>query len=125
MRALPLRPEQPADESTVVVRAGVMSSETARAGALRAFRAYGVYGLSVEAVIGKSVLEACRTSERLGRHGRIRLSTFGRVRAGGFALLATFAHPHFTLVLPDLSEMTIARLAKCFDSPIANPGRAG
>lgn len=51
------------------------------------------------------------------------LSTFGRVRASGFALLATFDHPHFTLVLPDLSELTIARLDRCFDDAIPNPGR--
>ena len=30
--------------------------------------------------------------------------------AAGFALLATFDHPHFTLVLADLSELTLARL---------------
>lgn len=53
----------------------------------------------------------------------MRLSTFGRVREAGFALLATFDHPHFTLVLADLSEITLARLDRCFDEPIPNPGR--
>jgi hypothetical protein len=42
----------------------------------------------------------------------------------GFALLATFDHPHFTLVLADLSELTLARLDRCFDDPIPNPGRS-
>ncbi len=28
------------------------------------------------------------------------------------------------LVLADLSELTVARLAKCFDEPIPNPGRS-
>jgi len=27
---------------------------------------------------------------------------------------------HFTVVLPDLSEITVARLGSCFDDPIAN-----
>ena len=53
----------------------------------------------------------------------MRLSTVGRVREAGFALLATFDHPHFTLVLADLSELTVARLDRCFDEPIPNPGR--
>jgi len=38
---------------------------------------------------------------------------------------ATFAHPHFTVTLPDLSELTIARLDRCFDELIPNPGRPG
>jgi len=28
------------------------------------------------------------------------------------------------LVLADLSELTLARLDRCFDDPIPNPGRA-
>jgi hypothetical protein len=70
-----------------------------------------------------SVEEACR-GERVASYRQVRLSTFGRVRAAGFALLATFDRPHFTLVLPDLSELTLARLDRCSDDPIPNPGRA-
>jgi hypothetical protein len=69
-----------------------------------------------------AVQEACR-GERIAGYRRIRLSTFGRVRGAGFALLATFDHPHFTLGLTDLSELTLARLDRCFDEPIPNPGR--
>jgi hypothetical protein len=57
-----------------------------------------------------------RRSERLAQYRQIRLSTFGRLRAAGFALLATFDRPHFTLVLPDLSEVTVARLERCRDA---------
>jgi hypothetical protein len=39
-------------------------------------------------------------------------------------LLATFDGPHFTLLLADLSELTLARLDRCFDDPSPNPGRA-
>ena len=66
--------------------------------------------------------DACR-GERIASYRRIRLSTFGRIREAGFALLATFDHPHFTLVLPDLSELTVARLDRGFDHPIPDPGR--
>ena len=74
-----------------------------------------VYGISVEGVIDRSVLDACRGSERIAGYRRIRLSTFGRLRGGGFALLATFDHPHFTVVLADLSDVTVARFARAFD----------
>ena len=122
-RRLPLRPEQPPDDATVVLRAGVMSAENVRRAAERSFGLYAVFGISVEGVIGTTVQDACR-GERIAGYRRVRLSTFGRVRTGGFALLATFDHPHFTLVLPDLSELTVARLDRCFDEPIPNPGRA-
>lgn len=44
-------------------------------------------------------------------------------RSAGSDLLATFEQPHFTLVLPDVAELTIARLTRSFDDPIPNPGR--
>lgn len=91
--------------------------------ATRCFEGYGVLGISVEAAMGVSVLEACRTSQRLARYRQLRLSTSGRLRAAGFALVATFDAPHYTLTLPDLSEITLARLERAFDHPIPNPGR--
>lgn len=89
----------------------------------RMFELYGLYGISVEAALDETVLEACRRSERLANYRQIRLSTFGRLRSSGFALLATFDTPHFTIVLPDLAELTVVRLNRCFDDPIPNPGR--
>jgi hypothetical protein len=123
-RPLSLRPDQPADDATIVVRAGVMSELAMRRAAERSFELYAVYGISVEGVIDTTVQEACR-GDRVVNYRQVRLSTFGRVRAAGFALLATFDHPHFTLVLADLSDLTIARLGRCFDDPIPNPGRPG
>ena len=91
--------------------------------AARCFEGYGILGISVEATIGVSIIEACRSSARLARYPRLRLSTFGRLRAAGFPLVATFDRPHYTLTLPDLSEITLARLDRAFDKPIPNPGR--
>ncbi len=121
-RPLPLRPEVPPDSASVVLRAGVMSADNVARAAERTFALYAVHGISVEGVIDSTVQEACR-GERIASYRRVRLSTFGRVREAGFALLATFDHPHFTLVLADLSELTLARLDHCFDDPIPNPGR--
>ena len=81
---------------------------------------YGVLAISVEGAFDVSVLEACR-EWRLAAYRQIRLSTAGRVRAGGFALLARSSRPHFTLLLSDLSELTMVRLGRCFDAPIPNP----
>ncbi len=121
-RPLPLRPDQPPDDATVVLRAGMMSEVAVRRAAERSFALYAVYGISVEGVIDITVQEACR-GDRVMAYRKVRLSTFGRVRGAGFALLATFDHPHFTVVLADLSELSIARLNRCFDDPIPNPGR--
>lgn len=85
------------------------------------FALYAVYGISVEGVIDITVQEACRR-DRIASYRHVRLSTFGRVRQAGFAFPATFDHPHFTLVLPDLSELTLRRLDRCFDPSIPNPG---
>jgi hypothetical protein len=121
-KPLPLRQDQPPDDVTVVLRAGLMTVDNVRRSAERTFALYAVHGISVEGVIDTTVQEACR-GERIVGYRRVRLSTFGRLRAAGFALLATFDHPHFTLVLADVSELTLARLDRCFDVPIPNPGR--
>jgi hypothetical protein len=119
---LPIRSEEPPpDDSVIVIRAGVMSTTSVEESASRCLEEYGVLGISVEAAIGMSVLEACG-SRRIRRYRMVRLSTFGRVREY-FALLPTFDAPHFTLLLPDLAETTVARLDRCFDAPIPNPAR--
>ncbi|MGC8628517.1 MAG: hypothetical protein ACP5VR_13405 [Acidimicrobiales bacterium] len=120
---LQLRSEQPPDDDVVIIRGGLLTAASAERAAARSFRLMGLLGFSVEAAIGKSVLEACRSSERLGRYRHVQLSTFGRLRGAGFLMLATFDGSHFTVVLPDLSEMTVARLLSCFDAPVPNPGR--
>jgi hypothetical protein len=123
-RPLPLRPEQPPDDAAVVLRGGVLGADGVRRAAERTFDLYAVFGISVEGVLDMTVQEAC-SSERVASYRRVRLSTFGRVRMAGFALLATFDRPHFTLVLPDVSDFTLSRLDRCFDTPIPNPGRPG
>jgi hypothetical protein len=121
-RRLPLRVERAPDDSAVVIRAGLMAADNVRRSARRTFDLYGVYGISVEGVIDQSVLETCRSSERVASYRQIRLSTFGRLSAAGFTVLATFKRPHFTVVLPDLSDVTVARVTTSFNRPIPNPG---
>jgi hypothetical protein len=72
------------------LRAGVMCKSSIVQASSRLFDLYGLHGISVEGAIDETVLEACRRSERLANYRQIRLSTFGRLRVSGFALLATF-----------------------------------
>lgn len=120
-RQLPLRPEQPPDDTTVVVRAGVLSPAATAKAAQEMFDLYSVLGISVLGALDTSVVETCG-DPRVSGYGHVRLSTFGRLRHADFAVLATFQRPHFTVVLPDLSEFTLARLTRCFDKPLPNPG---
>ncbi len=101
-----------------------MAPDPIRSTASDAFEDYGIYCLSVDAAIDIPMSELCRTSPRIGsRYGKVRLSTFGRLRDAGFAVLPTFDRPHFDIVLADVSDVTIARVTRCFDDPIPNPGR--
>lgn len=105
-----------------MIRAGILSSQSVEHAASRCLEGYGILGISVEAAAGLSVADACRASPRLRRYRHVRLSTIGRLRAAGFTSLATFDAPHYTIALPDLTELTVARLIRCFDDPIPNPG---
>ncbi len=94
----------------MVLRAGVMSPDAIVRAATRTFEFYGVNGISTMAVVDTTVRNACRDERIIGcRH--IRLSSFGRLRRAGFALLATFEHPHFTLVLAQLTTREVIRRA--------------
>jgi hypothetical protein len=123
VKSLLIRGDRVPDDAVVVIRAGVMTAASVEQAAERTFDLYGVLGISVEAALEQSVLDACRRSDRLAPYRQIRLSTFGRLHAAGFALLATFDSPHFTVVLADLSELTVARLDRSFDDAIPNPAR--
>lgn len=120
---LPIRREHPPDDAVVVVRAGVMERDAIERAALLSFDLYGVLAISVVAVIDMTVDQACRTSRRIAKYRQVRLSSFGRLREGPFTVLPTFDAPHFSVLLADLSDLTIPRLIRCFDDPIPNPGR--
>lgn len=100
-----------------------MNPTSVRRAAERTFDIHAVYGISVEGVLDTTVQGACRGARVVG-YRQVRLSTFGRVRGAGFPLLATFDRPPFTVVLADLSELTLTRLDRCFDDPIPILGRA-
>lgn len=123
MKELVLREELPPDDAVVVVRGGEMNSDFVRRTATRSFEEVGVFTVSVFLALTESVEDLCRGVEDLERYGKVRMSTVGRLRALGFALLPTLASPHFDVLLPDLEASTLDRLELGFDSPVPNPAR--
>lgn len=125
MRPIVLRDEAAPDDAIVVVRGGEMNHDTVRRTATDAFDEFGIYTVSVFLVLDGSPDDLCRDLPELQRYGKVRLSTAGRLRSLGFALVPTLDHPHYDVVLPDLTDGTLDRLEVGFDRPIANPSRTG
>jgi hypothetical protein len=125
MKPLTLRKEFPPDDLVVVVRGGEMNSEFVRRTATRSFEEFGIWAVSVFVAEGVPVVDLCRSVPDLERYGKIRLSTVGRLRTLGFALIPTLDYPHFDVVLRDVEPTTLERLELGFDPPVPNPGREG
>jgi hypothetical protein len=121
MRPLLLRDELPPDDTVVVVRGGEMKSEYVRSSARDAFFDVGVFAVSVALSLDLPVEQLCASDRRIARYGKVRLSTVGRVRELGFALLPTLDRPHYDVVLPDLEDATLDRLELAFDLAIPRP----
>ena len=68
----------------------------------RPFDEFGIYTVSVFLALDATVDELCRDRPELQRYGKVRLTTAGRLRSLGFALVPTFDRPHYDVVLPDL-----------------------
>lgn len=89
----------------------------------RTFEDYGFYGVPMFVALELPVEQLCADVEEVRRYERIRMSTVGRLRQAGFALLSTGRRPHFDIALPDLADLTLEHLRMAFGAPMANPGR--
>ncbi|MHB1987002.1 MAG: hypothetical protein ACYCSF_03310 [Acidimicrobiales bacterium] len=123
MEPLILRDEEPPDDAVVVVRGGVMASDSVRRSAQASMQLYGFFGLSVFSAAGLTAAELVASVPELGpdRYRQVRTSTVGRLRSAGFPLVPTQDHPHYDVVLPDLADPTLERLQTCFDPAVPNP----
>lgn len=123
MRPIVLRDESPADDAVVVVRGGLLTTDSLQRSLERCRRQYGYLGLSVYGAVGMSIAELVDAVPQIGpdRYRRLRLSTFGTLRAAGFPLWPTLLFPHFSIVLPDSEGVTLDRLERCFGPPQPNP----
>lgn len=125
MRPVVLRSEDPPPDESAVVRAGErgVDHDLLRRTATRTHAEFGYYGVSVYIALDGAVDELCGAVPALSRYGQIRLSDVRRLREASFALLPTGPRPHFSIVLPDLEDPTLGRLAGCFGEPLPNPAR--
>ncbi len=117
------RRERPPGDSLVLVRGGDLDEETLRRDALRTFRRFGAYGVSVLAAPTEAALdEVARTV--LVRWNALVLIRAGTIRAAGLELRPTFRRPHYTVMLPDL-DRDVPRLARCQNELRKNPHAQG
>lgn len=118
-RFLPLRGAQPPDDAIVVIRGGVLSPPGVERAAMRSLWLFGVLGISVEGAVGVSV-PLQRAPRSLWPRAAVQ---FWSPAHRWFRLAGDLYYPHFTVVLSDLSDLTLARLVRCFDDPVPNPAQ--
>jgi hypothetical protein len=58
--------------------------------------------------------------ERMWSRSRYATSTVGRLRTAGYELVPTSSAPHFSLVLPDVSDAAAAALLEHFGPTLVN-----
>lgn len=108
------------DETSVVVRGGLLDRELLLRDAQRMHDVYGIYGVSVFAVREIPLDELAQQSP-LVRFSALTLVKVGALRAAGLTLEATGRHPqHFSIVLADLVG-GVDSLAACEHRTVDNP----
>lgn len=116
--------EQRLPDDAIVVRGGLMKPEDIPGDADEGEE--GVWGISVQSAPGMSPKDLAR--EGGIRHGKIRVSTVGRIRAlgTGFDVIPTVGPGrHATATIPSrpVSEADAQSLENAFDQPIPNTAR--
>ena len=108
------------DETVIVVRGGTLADEDVLDDALAAFEVYGVYALSVFALVDTTMDELAQEPP-LVRFEWLTLMTAGTVRRAGFRLLPTGRRTlHHSIEFDDLPD-GIARLQSCEHRTVFNP----
>jgi hypothetical protein len=110
-------------DDAYVVRGGLLTPEDVKRSA---DENGGFWGISVQSAPGYSVRDLCREGQI--PHGKIRVTTVGRVRAlgTGFDVVPSpgIGH-HGTLLIPSrpISDDHAQHVSSVFDSPVPNPAR--
>ncbi|HMC43134.1 MAG TPA: hypothetical protein VKI20_09000 [Acidimicrobiales bacterium] len=119
MSPLRRRRERLADDALVVVRGGVLSEADLARDALRTFRRFGEYGVSVLAAPTPGDLDQLERTV-LRRFETVTVMMAGTIRSAGLELVPTFRSPHYTVLLPEL-QADAERLARCDNELQRNP----
>jgi hypothetical protein len=104
------REPAPAD-GLFLVRGDELAAETLRRDAVRTFRRFGEYGVSVLGAWTEPDVDEL-AGGLLRRFEVLTVMTAGALRQSGIELRPTFRRPHYTVMLPDLDE-DIFRLLRC------------
>ena len=111
LRARVRKDDPPPDASQVALRGGPDTGSLIRSHARRFNRLFVLDGAEVWAIsvfvvqddVGSGSLEALLRT-KLRSYGHVYLPTVGQLRGAGFELLATFARPHFSVLMPGLDS---------------------
>jgi hypothetical protein len=123
---LQVREEMPPRNASVVLRGGPDTVSLLRSHAKRLNRLYSldgapVFGVSVFVAYGDigPMSERAILSMKLHSYPAIYRTTVGDLLDAGLHVLPTFAAPHYTLLIPNLDDVT--ELAAAFGNLIQNP----
>jgi hypothetical protein len=108
---LRVRRESAPDDALFVVRGGELAAETLRRDAIRTFRRFGEYGVSVLGAPTEEDIDEL-AGGLLRSFEILTVVTAGALRRSGIELRPTFRRPHYTVMLPDLDE-DVFRLIRC------------
>ena len=103
--------DPPPEEAQLVLRGGPDTGSLIRSHARRVNRLFVLDGAEVWAIsvfvalddVGPASAEAILRT-KLRSYGHVYLPTVGQLRNAGFDLLATFARPHFSVLIPELDS---------------------
>ncbi|MDP1803889.1 MAG: hypothetical protein Q8K72_01860 [Acidimicrobiales bacterium] len=111
MSPLRVRREPAPDDGLFVVRGDELVAETLRRDAIRTYRRFDEYGVSVLGASAEADIDELAGGV-LRRFEVLTVMTAGALRRSGVELRPTFRRPHYTVMLPDLDE-DIFRLLRC------------
>jgi hypothetical protein len=89
------------------------------------FRGAALVAVSAEATVGNRTLDDLLAGARLRTRRRYAAVAAGRLLEGGFGLLASFAAPHYSIVLPAYADTAAERLLGLLGQAHINPHYAG
>lgn len=116
--------DQPLPTTLIVVRLGTRTLDDVRlvAAAQRCHLRWGLWGFSVlEVPSGDDYDQLARLRPEVRERRQLLVARGDDLTGDGFALLATFDYPHWTVVLSSLDPRLLERVRGHFGGPIDNP----
>ncbi len=106
-----VRREPSPDDDLFLVRGGELVAEAVRRDAIRTYRRFGEYGVSVLGASTEAEIDGL-AGGLLRTFDVLTVMTAGALRRSGIEFRPTFRRPHYTVLLPNPDE-DIFRLLRC------------